>query len=379
MITYSLKTQNLNYKDYYSIIKKLGTMLMEKSANEAKQYIDDFKIYLKNNNIENLKDDKYYFIEIILIGVLFEEYKDYISNINPCISLICSILNKKRGSKLKSQIDTIRGKINTFLYSKTKELNNPYTLSNFSKLIKWLKATYDFKDEVIRLDIWYRFLKDREKNIGINYIKGFFNSSNNLAIYLKNIGDQNLKPYLPNLENYLNEYRNSHHNKEDIVYCGKSSIQYYLNMILSEVMNDIFRESFLKTDKKLVFLPGCMTQSSRSCKRISTSYGGKCKHCSTNCNVNKFDTLGNKYNFKVYIIEHETTLSSLDVKDNNDIGIVGIACAPNLISGGFKALRLGFVPQCVMLDFSGCDSHWLAKKCMTNINENRLIEIITGV
>ena len=101
LITYSLKTQNLNYKDYYSIIKKLGTMLMEKSANEAKQYIDDFKIYLKNNNIENLKDDKYYFIEIILIGVLFEEYKDYISNINPCISLICSILNKKRDSKLK--------------------------------------------------------------------------------------------------------------------------------------------------------------------------------------------------------------------------------------------------------------------------------------
>ena len=46
--------------------------------------------------------------------------------------------------------------------------------------------------------------------------------------------------------------------------------------------------------------------------------------------------LGKKYNFKVYIIEHETTLSSLDINENKNIGIIGIACIPNLISGGLK-------------------------------------------
>ena len=30
-----------------------------------------------------------------------------------------------------------------------------------------------------------------------------------------------------------------------------------------------------------------------------------------------------------------------------DIGIVVIACVLNLISGGFKARGLGFIPQCV--------------------------------
>ena len=86
--------------------------------------------------------------------------------------------------------------------------------------------------------------------------------------------------------------------------------------------------------------------------------------------------LGKKYNFKVSIIEHETTLSSLDINKNKNIGIIGIACIPNLISGGFKALRLGFIPQCVVLDYRGCSNHWLYKKHMTKINENRLLYII---
>ena len=375
MITYSLKSESSDYEKYYFTIKKLGDDLIDKALNKSSKYIDDFKLYLKSKNIEDPKDSKYYSIEIILIGVLFREYKDYILNFKPYLSPIYNILNKSRNSKFKPQIDVIRGRINTSLYSKSQKLDNPYTLNNFSRLIKWLDATYDFKDEVLRLNIWHQFLK--EKASQTDYIREFFNLTDYLASYLKYIGDENLKCYLPNLDNYLNSYLKTHKNKEDIVYCGKTSIQYYFNMILSEVMNDIFREDFLNTDKKIVFLPGCMTQTHTPCKRISTSYGGKCKHCSRDCNVNRIDSLGDKYNFDVYIIKHETTLSSLDTKNNKNIGIVGIACIPNLITGGFKALRLGFMPQCVLLDYSGCSNHWLDKRSMTSINEKRLLEIIT--
>ena len=375
MITYSLKSENSDYEKYYFTIKKLGNKLIDEALNKSSKYIDDFKLYLKSRNIEDPKDSKYYSIEIILIGVLFREYKDYIFNFKPYLSPIYNILNKSRNSKFKPQIDVIRGRINTSLYSNPQKLDNPYTLNNFSRLIKWLDATYDFKDEVLRLNIWHQFLK--EKASQTHYTRDFFDLTDELASYLKNIGDENLKCYLPNLENYLDGYRKTHKNKEDIVYCGKTSLQYYFNMILSEVMNDIFREKFLNTARKIVFLPGCMTQTHTLCKRVSTSYGGKCKHCSRDCNINKINSLGDKYNFDVYIIEHETTLSSLDTRDNKNIGIVGIACVPNLISGGFKALRLGFIPQCVLLDYSGCSNHWLDEKIMTSINVDRLLEIIT--
>lgn len=171
MITYSLKSESSDYEKYYFTIKKLGDDLIDKALNKSSKYIDDFKLYLKSKNIEDPKDSKYYSIEIILIGVLFREYKDYILNFKPYLSPIYNILNKSRNSKFKPQIDVIRGRINTSLYSKSQKLDNPYTLNNFSRLIKWLDATYDFKDEVLRLNIWHQFLK--EKASQTDYIREF--------------------------------------------------------------------------------------------------------------------------------------------------------------------------------------------------------------
>ena len=193
---------------------------------------------------------KYYFIEIILIGVLFYEYIDYTLNFKPYLSFVYNFLNKNRNSKFKSQIDIIRGKVNTSLYtiknSKSNSKATSYNIDDFCKLIKWLDATYDFKDEVIRLKIWYKFLKTKSTN----YISFFFDFALNHVKYMKKLGEDNLINYLPNLENYLNTYRKHHYNKEDIIYCGKGSVQYYFNMIFSELMNDIFTflsSNFYKT------------------------------------------------------------------------------------------------------------------------------------
>ena len=74
-------------------------MIIDKDCNKSKKYIDDFKIYIKN--FEELKDDKYYFIEIMLIGVLFYEYIDYTLNFKPYFSFVYNFLNKNRNSKFK--------------------------------------------------------------------------------------------------------------------------------------------------------------------------------------------------------------------------------------------------------------------------------------
>ena len=49
-------------------------------------------------------------------------------------------------------------------------------------------------------------------------------------------------------------------------------------------------------------------------------------------------------------------------------GLIGIACVPKLYSGGLKAIRLGYIPQCMPLDFSGCKAHWQERDIMTTIN-----------
>ena len=97
-----------------------------------------------------------------------------------------------------------------------------------------------------------------------------------------------------------------------------------------------------------------------------------------NLKVNKLNNLMENRYIDVCIIPHETIINKIDVKDKNKIGIIGIACIPNLMSGGWKALRLGFIPQCVLLDYSGCSKHWLDKEKMTEINELYLEKEILG-
>lgn len=64
-------------------------------------------------------------------------------------------------------------------------------------------------------------------------------------------------------------------------------------------------------------------------------------------------------------------LFKLKSKDSKR-GVIGVACITNLISGGFKALRLGYIPQCILLDYCGCSNHWYNKHIMTDINWNRI-------
>lgn len=74
----------------------------------------------------------------------------------------------------------------------------------------------------------------------------------------------------------------------------------------------------------------------------------------------------------MYAIPHETMLFNSKNNKNNVIGIIGIACVTYVISGGWKDLRLGFKPQCVILEHCGYNNHWLYKPIMTLINLERL-------
>lgn len=58
--------------------------------------------------------------------------------------------------------------------------------------------------------------------------------------------------------------------------------------------------------------------------------------------------------------------------DNKGMGIIGVACILNLLSGGWKAKKLGYLPQCVLLYYCGCNGHWDGEGIVTGLNENKL-------
>ena len=124
-------------------------------------------------------------------------------------------------------------------------------------------------------------------------------------------------------------------------------------------MNRSFKSDFDKRPRKALILPGCMRSSNGNCRAKETNLGLKCIKCTENCNINQLTVMGKEYKFEVYIVQHESSAFSKSTrKDRDELGIIGVACIPNLIAGGWKSEYLNIPAQCVLLEQSTCKNHW---------------------
>ncbi|NJM15305.1 MAG: DUF116 domain-containing protein [Bacteroidales bacterium] len=59
-------------------------------------------------------------------------------------------------------------------------------------------------------------------------------------------------------------------------------------MVCAELLNQGYRDNFLKTETKMLLLPTCMRpENSNSCRATLDSEGLKCSLCNPSCNVYK--------------------------------------------------------------------------------------------
>ena len=202
--------------------------------------------------------------------------------------------------------------------------------------------------------------------INNEFVEEFLIYSEEIAKWMCSICENKLGNYLSNVDSYLNSYKEAHKGKEDIIFCGRSKNQYYLNMIGAEIMNDVYKESFVNCKEKRVYLPSCMRKDKETCKAIKINEGFKCMKCNKRCSVRTITLIGESKGFDSRIIPHQTSL--FDIRGKNEIGVVSIACILNLLAGGWKAIRMEFIPQCVVLEYCGCAHHWCEKDVATEIN-----------
>lgn len=366
---YDLTGKSGNSDQYYETAKGISQKIIRSCLNHTSTYIETFSKFISEKQIETLRSPEEYGIEILLIGVMLKEYAAYAQAFKGRNLWSFKQLNQLREkSRYKDKIDSIRGKRMTAILMRTKAVKDTFSRADLKSVIRWMEATGDFDEEVYRLRNWLHFLNEKDKRYCQDFIKTALNEANNMEeSALKVLGD-----YIIGVENYLQSVAKRHNNKEDLVYCSKGKIQYLFNMVAAETMNQVYHTDFLKAPIKKVFAPSCMRQDGQKCKCEKIGLGYSCKGCSKGCQIHRLEACLKAENIEVCMIPHETLLNTVEINRQNKIGIIGIACVPNLISGGWKALRLGFIPQCVLLEYSGCEKHWLEKGKMTMINEARL-------
>lgn len=373
-ITYYLCKDSDNSNLFYEKLSSFTEEVEEDIYNICGEYAKDFMKFLSMNNIEYLRSESEYYLDILMMGVLWKSYINRalgLKKIPRDILIILSFLRKY--GTLKHIVDFKRGIMETIF------LNNQYfrvielNIKNFKKLIYYLEATGEYKEEVKRLKLWEQYFIVK----GDSITRKILSSSLDVEECFKYKAKKNLGCYTEKVNDFLYRAENKYKYREDYISCRKSELEYFFNMVGAEIMNKSYRELFLASKEKRLLLPACMRAKDENiCKAIKTEEGYICSNCTKSCNVNKYDNLGKEYNFKVYIIPHESSISMTNKFQYGDIGIIGVACIINLISGGFKARNLDLIPQCVFLDYCGCKAHWHESGIITDINKDKLLHTL---
>lgn len=370
-ITYFLCESNESSTEFYKKNLNFSKKVLNKLEGNFSNDINDYMNYINKNNMEQLRSKSEYLLEILMIGVFWKEHVNKaisLSKIPRNILIKLSTLREKES--IKKIVDINRGLLEYLFLNRRSNDKVKISLENYKKLVNYLKACGDYKEEAKRLEVWISYFFSLNKN----KVDKILTSYLEFAKYFEDISQEVLGIYTKNVNLFLKNIDKKYKYREDFLFCSRKEVEYHLNMVGAQIMNEAYRKEFLKTKEKRLFLPSCMRiKDEKNCKAIKTEEGYICNSCSKNCNVNKYDKLGKKYNFQVYIIPHESSISVKNKIKDGHIGIIGVACVLNLISGGLKAKNLGFVPQCVFLDYCGCKDHWHDKGIITDINMSYLL------
>lgn len=380
IVTYSLLENNLDSELYYADAAVFTDEVLKEAGQFVGSVVEEYRQYNKKLGLKIIESKDENILEILILGVLWKVYSGDALGLKELPRNILASLSRLRqeNGNIKPGIDFLRGILGT-LFLSPDLYDNMFTLEptveHMDKLLNWLDATGEFRQEVKRLRVWYDFLLSIEGKEA----SGIIAKAISLAVWFELRSEEALGKYTVNVERFLNEVRPGHYWREDVIFCGRRRVEYHLNMVGAEIMNKSIKEDFLNTTHKMLVLPACMCVLPHSrCKCKKTDKGYFCTGCTNDCKVNKLSHMGKKYGFKVVVIPHESSLSSNknDMIVDKKVGVIGVACILNLISGGWMLREKDIPAQCVLLDYCGCKKHWHGEGIPTEINISQLKKIL---
>jgi hypothetical protein len=156
--------------------------------------------------------------------------------------------------------------------------------------------------------------------------------------------------------------------------------QYLIYMLEIELTNRINREKFSKAPWRMALIAHCLRDFKKGCQSIGGDIEDQCTGCDLDCYVNMGSELLKEHQIHPYIsvsMDHQQLFRHLK-EDHPDMGVIGIACIPELVAGmrlceGFDIPAIG-----VPLDANRC-SRWFGECLETTFNIQEMEKLIKPV
>lgn len=375
-------TYNLNEPghagDFYADLEAYTNLVRLAGFIQLGDEVDEYHAFVIKNKVEVPRSREEYLLELVITGVLVKNYYSKATRTGTISTSLLDGLYKLRREyeSIKPYVDRLRGVLSYVLLEKKSSPVPYYSLRGFNRLLEWLSATGEFKEEVIRLRQWMGLYstKDRE------HFNDLARRTVSFAGYFERKGDEYMGKYVCNVSHFLQNDLGPHKFREDYFFVARGRNEYFMNMFGAEIMNRQMRESFRKMPHKAVLLPTCMRiEPKDGCKAKDDGKELVCMRCNGHCNVGKVSTAMRKHKVKAYLIPHSSGFSRFLSKWENtsDTGLVGVACILNLLTGGYEMKRLNIPAQCIFLDYCGCKKHWNPGGTPTALNTDHLVDLVS--
>jgi hypothetical protein len=136
--------------------------------------------------------------------------------------------------------------------------------------------------------------------------------------------------------------------------------QHHLFMLEIELGNRLYADRFRAATLKIAMLPHCLRDLEAECRAAKRDIDYVCKGCTDTCNVNLASKVLRLHHVKPYIWM-EANLKSLFrklTKEGQPVGVLGIACVPELAKGMRMCHKYGVPAVGVPLDANRCARWW---------------------
>lgn len=156
-----------------------------------------------------------------------------------------------------------------------------------------------------------------------------------------------------------------------------SKEQYHLYMLEIELANRLFAGGFKASEKKLAFLPHCLRDLTADCRASQRDLDYVCKGCTDDCKVNRTTKLLRRHGVTPYIWM-TANLQSLFKKlkrEGTSLGVLGVACIPELVRGMRLCMRFGVPVVGLPLDANRC-ARWWGKFHWNTVNFGKLEQLL---
>lgn len=361
---------------FYMVLETLTEKVLENGHSWLGVFVKRYRCsvaYLKNDFTQSPDETV---LDLLIMGVLWNQYKGRWKN--SAIVVKEKVLNQLYTARMKAPhfkpvVDSVRGKLATAFLDQPQTGNAEISLQNFTLLSKWLSATNEFNEEVIRIDSWLEFLAklpERAARLFLMDVCAF-------AAWFKLEASKSLGTYTKRVESFLSTQKYKYRGKENYFFTGRSEVEYHLNMVGAAIMNESLKKEFQETEFQVLLLPSCMAKS-KNCQKVEAMHGTICQHCTKGCNISNASREMMDKGVHTFIVSHSSSFSkSLERWSNQKrIGLIGTACVLNLLKGGFEMKRLNIPAQCVFLDYSGCSKHWTELGIPTSVCLSKVSSLV---